>query len=78
MSCCRCNCQGQETALRVRIDVYAILQEAVEAGVAYGWRRAHKHVDAPGEDAITREIAQAVLSEILDRFDFPPHSADAD
>jgi predicted Zn-dependent protease with MMP-like domain len=41
----------------------------VEKGAAYGWRRAHKHTDAPGEDAIVDQIVQGVLNEVCEYFD---------
>jgi predicted Zn-dependent protease with MMP-like domain len=46
-----------------------ILRRAVEEGAAYGWRRAHKHTDAPGEDAIVDQIVQGVLNEVCEYFD---------
>ena len=51
---------------------YPLLCEAVEVGVAHGWRRAFKHREDPlpeAEAAQVREaIAEAVLSDILERF----------
>jgi predicted Zn-dependent protease with MMP-like domain len=41
-----------------------------EDGAAYGWRRAHKHTDTPGEEAIVDQIVQGVLNEICEYFDF--------
>ena len=35
-----------------------------------GWRRAHKHIAAPGEDAIRDQIVQAILIEVCEYFDF--------
>lgn len=49
---------------RVKLDTWAIISRAVEEGVAYGWRRAHKHTDTPTEDAVTAEIEQAVMSAL--------------
>ena len=50
------------------LNVYAVVSRAVEEGVAYGWRRAHKHTDAPDEaltiDAITTAVLDA-LSEVV-------------
>jgi predicted Zn-dependent protease with MMP-like domain len=46
-----------------------VLRRAVEEGAAYGWRRAHKHTDAPGEDAIVDQIVQGVLKEVCEYFD---------
>jgi len=54
----------------VRAKAYPLMADAVEAGALLGWRRAHKHTDKPSEDHAVDAIAQAVLSEINDRFDF--------
>lgn len=52
-----------------RPKLWPALTEAVEQGVAYGLRRAHKHTDAPSEETIREEIERAVLNEICCRFD---------
>lgn len=54
------------------VRAYEVLRRAVEEGVAYGWRRAHKHTDAPGEDAIVDQVVQGVLNEVCEYFDFDP------
>lgn len=54
----------------MRVRAYEVLSRAVEEGTASGWRRAHKHTDTPGEDAIKDQIVQAVLSEVCEYFDF--------
>ena len=54
----------------MRVRAYDVLSRAVEEGVAYGWRRAHKHTDAPGEDTIKEQILQGVLNEICEVFAF--------
>ena len=56
----------------VHVDVYAVVQRAVEEGALYGWRRAHKHMDNPDEDTATEAIAQAVMNELCEvlQFDF--------
>ncbi|WP_224364194.1 hypothetical protein [Hyalangium versicolor] len=41
-----------------------------EDGAAYGWRRAHKHTDTPGEEAIVDPIIQGVLNQICESFGF--------
>lgn len=57
------------TRQAMRVRVYAVLERAVEDGVVYGWRRAHKHDDAPEAAAVQEHVARAVLSEICDYFD---------
>jgi hypothetical protein len=50
--------------------LYPLLEQAVENGVACGWRRAHKHTDQPTEDLMCDAVTQAVLHEICERFHF--------
>jgi hypothetical protein len=50
----------------VRINAYAVISRAVEDGIAYGYTRAHKHTDSPGEDLMKREIENAVMNEICE------------
>jgi hypothetical protein len=54
----------------MRVRAYEVLRRAVEEGVAYGRRRAHKHTDTPGEDAVQDEIVTGVLNEVSEYFDF--------
>lgn len=49
-------------------DIYKLIVEAVEAGIAYGYHRAYKYADDPSEEYIKEQLAQAVLNEICDRF----------
>ena len=52
------------------VRAYPVLCRAIEEGVAYGWRRAHKHTDAPDVAAIEEQIVTGVLNEISLYFDF--------
>ena len=54
----------------LRINAYAVLSRAVEEGVAFGYRRAHKHTDKPDEEALAQAIGQAVMDAISEVFDF--------
>lgn len=54
----------------IRVRVYPLICDAVDIGVTRGWRRAHKHDDAPGEDAILTAIGEAVLGELCERLRF--------
>ena len=52
----------------VRFNSYALFTRAVEEGLQRGWNRAHKHTDAPGEEAVIEAMLDAVMlefSEIL-------------
>lgn len=53
----------------LRIDAHAVVVRAVEEGIAYGLRRAHKHTDKPTHDQLQLELEAAVmnaLSEVIE------------
>lgn len=52
---------GRRRRVRPVVDTYTIVHEAVERGATFGWRRAHKHTDAPDEDAAIEQIAHEVM-----------------
>lgn len=54
----------------MRVRAYEVLHRAVEEGVGYGWRRAHKYTERPDEETIKDQIVTAVLGEVCDYFDF--------
>lgn len=54
----------------VKVRAYSVFSRAVEEGVAYGWRRAHKYTDQPDEATIKEQIVTAVLNEVCEWFDF--------
>lgn len=54
----------------IRAKVYPLMQDAVDAGVRYGWNRAHKHDSTPSEDIIVNAITDAVMNEICEKFEF--------
>jgi hypothetical protein len=49
---------------------YPVLVRAIEEGMAYGWRRAHKYLENPSEEAIKEQLLQGILNEICEYFDF--------
>lgn len=53
---------------RLKPDAWRLAAEAVEAGIAYGWQRAHKHTDTPNPETIRSEIERAVMNELAERF----------
>lgn len=52
---------------------YPLLENAIEEGVTYGYRKAHKHTDIPSEFEICSAIADAVMFQIAESFDFVDH-----
>jgi hypothetical protein len=49
---------------------YNLMERCIEDGVARGYRRAFKHTDDPGEDAILDNIVSGVMLELSEWFDF--------
>jgi hypothetical protein len=47
-----------------------ILEMAVEQGVSYGYRRAHKHMENPTEGAIIDNVVEQVMNSLDEWFDF--------
>lgn len=54
----------------IKIKTYHIISEAVDAGIGYGWNRAHKHTDNPDENYIKERIYDAIMSGLCDIIDF--------
>lgn len=54
----------------MKIKSYAIIERAVEEGVAYGYHRAFKYDDKPTEETIKQAIIDAVMLEISEVIDF--------
>jgi hypothetical protein len=54
----------------MRVRPYDVLRRAIEEGIEYGWRRAHKHTDTPEAEAIKDQILTGILNEVSEFFDF--------
>jgi hypothetical protein len=57
----------------MKVRAYSVLSRAVEEGVEYGWRRAHKHTETPDPETIKDQIMTGVMNEICEYFDFDDH-----
>jgi len=70
--CDNCNLFHKDEApkLTLRLNTYSIVSDAVDAGVQYGYNRAHKHTDTPDADHIKQAIMNAVMSELSDIIDW--------
>jgi len=49
---------------------HKILEMAIEQGVSYGYRRAHKHIENPTESAIIDNVVEGVMNSLYEWFDF--------
>lgn len=54
----------------MQVKEYSVLVDCVERGVTFGMARAYKHTDTPTPDSIKQQIADAVLVEISEYFNF--------
>jgi hypothetical protein len=58
----------------MRPNSYTILCDCLDAGIAYGLRRADKHADDPLTDAQRERLAEhlerEILNAICEKFDF--------
>lgn len=50
----------------LRFRAYPLIQRAVAEGIAYGYRRAHKHTDTPSEEYVKEEMERGVMDALCD------------
>jgi hypothetical protein len=60
----------------MKVNTYRILDNAVDAGIEYGYQRAHKHTDEPSAAQIKRDIHDAIMNELSEVFIFDDNSDD--
>lgn len=56
----------------IRVNLYRIISDAVESGVAYGYMRAYKHTDTPNEFQFKDELVRGVMGELCEIIEFGP------
>ena len=54
----------------MKVKTYNVLVRAIEEGINYGYVRAFKYSDTPTEDQVKTAIADAIINEICEVFDF--------
>jgi len=54
----------------MRIKIYKLIEEIVEAGAVAGYHRAHKHQSAPDDYTITNCIAEYIMNGFDEAFEF--------
>ncbi len=54
----------------MRPKFHKILEQAINEGVSYGYRRAHKHIENPTEGAIIDSVVEQVMNSLDEWFDF--------
>lgn len=63
--------------IRLKVSPYDLIRDAVEAGVACGYRRAHKHVDKPEEDQIIESIQREIMNSLCEIIEFDSEGDEA-
>jgi len=54
----------------LRPKLYEMVARAVEAGAAYGMRRAHKHTETPSQVDVIQHVVDGVMLYLCEAFDF--------
>lgn len=53
-----------------KMQVYRIIESAVETGVNWGWSRAHKYVDNPDEHVMKENMLREIMLALDEVIDF--------
>jgi hypothetical protein len=54
----------------VKIKAYNIISRAVEEGIDFGYRRAHKYTNTPSEDTIKDELEREIMNSLCEVLEF--------
>jgi hypothetical protein len=49
---------------KVALRAHVVIARAIEQGVRHGYRRAHKHTEAPNEEVICAQIEASVMNAL--------------
>lgn len=60
-----------KTVIRLRVDPYEMVHEAVERGVSFGLLRAFKHAENPPQEEIRESITREVMVALCEVLEFP-------
>lgn len=52
--------------VRLQLNTYNIIREAVEIGIRVGLNRAHKYADDPSRDTLQSSIEDAVMNQLCE------------
>ena len=58
------------TVTFMKPKIYPILEDCIESGILFGFRRAFKHDDDPSEEQVVQHILGEIMSAICEKFDF--------
>lgn len=61
----------------MRVDLYRLVSDRIEVGLGAGWRRAHKHDNAPTENDVLVAQHDAIMEALADYIVFSDDDAAA-
>lgn len=56
--------------MKLKPNIYAILDECIQIGIEAGWNKAYKYSDKPTEEEIKIQIQHYIMLEISEKFKF--------
>ncbi len=60
----------RQLASQVKINLYKLISEAVDAGITTGVNRSFKHTDKPSREYICEHVSCEVMNSICEVIDF--------
>jgi hypothetical protein len=54
----------------VKVNVYKIIELAIENGIESGWNKAHKYSDNPENEEIKGRIRDEIINELCEWINF--------
>ena len=61
---------AKEISRKIKVNLYALLEDAVERGAQYGYMRAFKYTETPSTEHVISELVHHIMLEITDVIDF--------
>jgi len=55
---------------KLKVNIYAVLEECIEIGIDGGMNKAYKHTDNPTEQQIKEEVLHYIMLQICEKFKF--------
>jgi len=56
--------------VKLKMNTYMIIDDAIEAGIRFGYSRAFKHTDKPHEETIVQSIHDSIMNNLCEVVDF--------
>ena len=52
------------TKQTIKVDLYRVMEDAIEEGLKFGYNRAHKYNDKPGRELLVEHMLHEVMSAL--------------